>query len=271
MLKTVVNHIKYKQRLVNRRYNFSRNRSSTPRRAEANVATKSAESKVGDDEPLFQTKTKVKMGLVATGGILCYLYNKLNNDPKFRLSVTAKAPGVMNSIGSVVTIDRVKMEDIKPPTVWDDIEEWGNGVDYNLPRQMVYVTTKKGTSPFPVLADAKDNSVTLRGKLIAAGMSTDDEVLDITIHDNKSNNNSSSNNNNSNDVKKIHNSSTGNDDLKELNEQLATLRRKEKETQSDIAKFNTIEGGKTKVFMLKSTLNDIQRQKATIKSKIRSM
>eukprot|EP00943_MAST-04B_sp_MAST-4B-sp1_P003649 g3649.t1 len=252
------------------RHNFSRNRSSTPRRAEADGATKLSKSKVVDDEPLFQTKTKVKIGLVATGGILCYLYNKLNNDPEFRLSVAAKAPGVMNTIGSVVTIDRVKMEDIKPPTVWDNIDEWGNGVDYDLPRQTVYVTTKKGTSPFPVLADARDNSVTLRGKLIAAGMSTDDEVIDITIHDNKSSqdsNTSSSSNNNIDDVKKIGNVSTDNDNLTVLNEQLANLRKKEKEIQSDIAKFNTIEGGKTKVFMLKSKLNDIQRQKAKIKSK----
>ena len=50
-------------------FNHSRNRTTVPRR---NADT--AKSADKNDEPLFEMKTKIKMGVIASGGILFYLY-----------------------------------------------------------------------------------------------------------------------------------------------------------------------------------------------------
>lgn len=232
-------------------------------------------SNATDDGPLIQTKTKAKIAIFATGGIMCYLYNKLNKDPEFRQSATKQAPGLISAISSVAKIDRVKMEDVRPQTVWDDIDERGTGVNYSIPRQIVRVHTKRGK--FPVEAGPKDNSKTLRDALIQAGMSVDDEVIDIEINHvnsstdevmlNKSNNDNNINEDTVNSVPSI-----DKDEkqviLSKLNEDLKKLRLQEKEIRESITDFQKIEGGKTKVLMMKARLDEIKQQKMLIKSKL---
>ena len=113
-----------------------------------NATAKSDES----DEPIFKNENKNQVRLFAASGLLLYLYNKLNKDPIFREALKGKVPGTFQAINNIVSLDRVKLEEIKPTTVWDDEEVRGQGVHYEIPEQMVSVTTKKGLEPFAVLA-----------------------------------------------------------------------------------------------------------------------
>ena len=227
-----------------------------------NATAKSDES----DEPIFKTKTKIKLGLFAASGLLLYLYNKLNKDPIFREALKGKVPGAFEAISNVVSLDDVKLEEIKPPTVWDDEEVRGQGLSYEIPKQIVSVTTKKGLEPYAVLAGPLDTAKTLRGSLLKLGMSIDDEVVDIAVPDataSKSKKNViNAAENNHVDSKQLTKKGTLRDTLDEL-------RSEEREIRAQIVNFNKLEGGSTKLLMLNAKLSQIQTKKKKVKSELK--
>ena len=249
-------------------FNHSRNRTTVPRR---NADT--AKSADKNDEPLFEMKTKIKMGVIASGGILFYLYKKINKSPSFRDTLNDMAPGTMGALSSIITLDAVKWSDVRPETVWDDIDEWGKCIDYEIGEQMVTVTTLKSLksqTTFQVKAGPYDTSETLRDGLVKQGMSIDDQVIDVTIHDRSSKN--SSQRSDDVDSKAIDEHSNVDNVMKNneilINEKLMKLREKEKELQYEISQFKKIEGGKTKVFMLEAAVKKIQGEKQFLKSQL---
>ena len=101
------------------------------------------------------------------------------------------------------------------------------------------------------------------------GMSIDDQVIDVTIHDRSSKN--SSQRSDDVDSKAIDEHSNVDNVMKNneiLNEKLNKLREKEKELQYEISQFKKIEGGKTKVFMLEAAVKKIEGEKQFLKSQL---
>ena len=158
------------------------------------------------------------------------------------------------------------MEEIKPTTVWDDEEVRGQGVHYEIPEQMVSVTTKKGLEPFAVLAGPLDTAKTLRGSLLKLGMSVDDEVVDIAIVDATVSNGRKSviNAAETNHTNSKHLTKKGT-----LRDTLDELRSEEREIRAQIVNFNKLEGGSTKLLMLNAKLSQIQTKKKKVKSELK--
>ena len=229
-----------------------------------NAAPKQAEA----DEPIFKTKTKVKLGLFAASGCLLYLYSKLNKDPIFRAALKEKAPDTFQAVNNIISLDRVKLEEIKPWTVWDDEEARGQGVQYDMPKQMVSVTTKKGLEPFAVLAGPLDTAKTLRSSLLKLGMSIDDDVVDIAILDATARESKKDVINDAKNTPVISKHLTKEGTLRDT---LDTLRSEEREIRAQIVNFNKLEGGSTKLLMLNAKLSQVQAKKKKVKNDLKML